>query len=399
MHNIVYLDHAAATPVSEKVLAAMLPYMTGDKFYNPGAAYLPAVQVRREYEQAKDRIAHAIGGKGSEILMTAGATESINLAFTAVGAVGLDSEILVSEIEHKSVMEAARNARSDFRTIRVTSGGIADLDDLRKKITPRTRLISVALVNGELGTVQPLSDIAAMVRAERERRLAIGDASPLWLHSDASQGVGLLDVHVARLGVDMLTLNAAKVYGPKQVGALWARAGIKLQPIVVGGGQESGLRSGTENVAGAVGLAMAIEEAERTKSSELQRVGELKTAFIASLYHTLHEKAIAEPKKVAIIGEKKRQLASFIPLTITGIDAERLVFALENRSVLVGTGAACAASRGEHSHVLRAIGLSDEQIAGSLRITLGKLNTLENTKRAAEIIAEEIAKECHRQFG
>ncbi|HEY5695631.1 MAG TPA: aminotransferase class V-fold PLP-dependent enzyme, partial [Candidatus Saccharimonadales bacterium] len=261
-------------------------------------------------------------------------------------------------------------------------------DAIEKAIRPDTQLVSVALANNELGTVQPLRDIAAVVQKIRKARLAEGNTIPLYLHSDASQGAGLIDVHVARLGVDLLTLNAGKVYGPKQAGLLWAASHVRLAPQIVGGGQERGLRSGTENVAGTVGFAKAMELAERHRKSESERLRKLRDDLEAQL-------TLAFPSAV-VSGNRKRRLPGHLHISFPGLDAERLVFALEARGVLVATGSACAANKGTRSHVLTAIGLAPEVADGSLRLTLGHLSTTENTQRAGSIIIEEVQRERTR---
>ncbi|MDR0397599.1 MAG: cysteine desulfurase [Candidatus Nomurabacteria bacterium] len=384
MTDFIYLDHAAATPMSERVLKAMQPFFS-ERFFNPSSPYLPAVEVKRSYEAAKDALARTIGAKGSDLVMTAGATESINLAFTAA-----QGKVLVSAVEHQSVLEAAKKT-GDFELIPVNRHGMVDLSALQVPYLQKVGLVSVALVNNELGTIQPISDIAVLVSAERRRRLQAGDKRPIYLHCDASQGFGLLDVNVARLGVDMLTLNAGKIYGPKQVGLLWVRPGVRLQPVVVGGGQELGLRSGTENVAGAVGFAAAAMDAKKHAGSELKRLAVLKKLMSSKL-----ETGISD---VMFLGSSKKQLASFLPITVPGVDAERLVFTLENDGILLSTGAACAANKGARSHVLEAIGLSDEEASGSLRISLGKLNNEANVAAAADKIIAVIKAEKARIKG
>jgi cysteine desulfurase len=390
--DIIYLDHAAATPVSERAIRAMQPYLA-ERFFNPSAPYLPAAEVRREYNHAKDDIAACIGAKGSDLVMTAGATESINLAFTSVAS-SLPSasspRVLVSAIEHPAVLEAAKKAGA-YELIGVAKQGNIATQSLQGRTLEGVGLVSVALVSNELGTIQPISDIAAAVKAERLRRLQTGNKVPIYLHTDASQGFGLLDVNVARLGVDMLTLNAGKIYGPKQVGLLWVKPGVRLQPVVAGGGQELGLRSGTENVAGVVGFAAAAQEAKKHAKSELKRLLELK--------QLMTDKLQAGIKDLVLLGNTKKQLASFLPITIPGVDAERLVFVLEQDGVLVSTGAACAANKGSRSHVLSAIGLSDTEIAGSLRISLGKLNDEANVSRAADLIIAAVQAERERLNG
>jgi cysteine desulfurase len=376
----IYLDHAAATPLDPKVLTAMQPYFSDD-FYNPSAPYAPAVKVRRAYEQAKQTIAQTIGGRGDEIVITAGATESINLAFNSIGG-----HVVTANVEHHAVLEAAK--RYDHTIVEADERGMVSADSIRKAITPQTRLVSIALANNELGTIQPLRDIAEVVRRERDARLARGDHTPIYLHSDASQGVGQLDVNVARLGVDLLTLNAAKVYGPKQVGLLWAASHVTLAPQIVGGGQERGLRSGTENVAGTVGFAKALELANEHRKFESDRLRKLRDSLQARLVATFPGAILS--------GHQKHRLAGHLHISFPQLDAERVLFALESRSVLVATGSACAANKGTRSHVLTAIGLAPEVADGSLRMTLGHLSNEENIAAAAQIIIEEVQREYDR---
>ena len=374
---MIYLDHAAATPVGKKVLEAMRPYFDED-FFNPSAAYLPAKKVAHDYEEAKGVIAHAIGAKANDLIMTAGATEANNLAFSVVS---LDGSVLYLSIEHDSVRKVAEQYNGE--TIKVDKNGRIDLDDLKNKITDDTILISVALANNELGTIQPLSEIAAIIRKIKLDRLARGIKKPLYLHSDASQAMNLLNVNVARLGVDLLTINAAKVYGPKGVGALYVSHEVKLKPTIFGGGQEQGLRSGTENVPGVIGFAKAVEEAEKHKNGNRKKYAEFKKILLSEL------------KDYELVN-KKHSLDNFIVLCYNGIDAERLIFLLEDKGVYVSTGAACAANKGLKSHVLAAIGLTDSEIDGSLRLTLGETNDEKQIHEAAKLINEVVALEKRR---
>ena len=377
---IIYLDHAAATPVDPKVVAAMSSYFSDD-FYNPSAPYSPAITVRRAYEAAKDSIGHSIGTKGDEIVMTAGATESINLAFYSIGG-----HIVTANIEHHAVIEAAK--QFDHTFVAADERGFISAAAVKAAIRPDTRLVSIALANNELGTIQPLRDIAEVVRRERESRLARQDKTPIYLHSDASQGVGQLDVNVARMGVDLLTLNAAKVYGPKQVGLLWSASHVVLKPQVVGGGQERGLRSGTENVAGAIGFAKALELASEHRKYESDRLSKLRNDL---------EKKLTDAFPQAVLsGHRRHRLAGHLHISFPDLDAERVLFSLESRGVLVATGSACAANKGTRSHVLTAIGLAPQVADGSLRLTLGHLSNEENMATAADYIIEEVTKEYAR---
>jgi cysteine desulfurase len=374
---MIYLDHAAATPVSDKVLEAMKPYF-GAEFFNPSAAYLPAKKVSADYDKAKGVIAHAIGAKTSDLIITAGATEANNLAFTCIS---LDGSMLYLETEHDSVRRAAESYGG--KAIRVLPTGLIDLDDLRNKITDETELISVSLANNELGTIQPLTEIAGIIRDVKFDRLKRGVKKQLLLHSDASQALNLLDISVARLGVDLLTLNAAKVYGPKGVGALYVAHGVKLKPLTVGGGQENGLRSGTENVPGVIGFAKAVELAKEHLNGNRKK------------YANWRKLLLSELKDYELVN-KKHSLDNFVVVMFEGLDAERLIYLLEEKEIYVATGAACAASKGKKSHVLKAIGLTDAQIAGSLRLTMGETNTEEQIKEAARIINETVKAEKER---
>ena len=379
---MIYLDYAAATPLSEKAKRAMLPYFD-EKFFNPSAAYLPATDVRREYEQAKADIAHVIGAKAADLVMTSGATEANSLVFASIPD---EAEVLISAVEHPSILENAK--QKNYQVITVDNSGRVNLDDLRAKITPNTQLVSICLASSELGTIQPLSDISRIIAEERTRRAFAGEKTPIYLHSDASQGLGLMEVKVSRLGVDLLTINAAKVYGPKGIGALYVGHSVRLKPQTHGGGQELGLRSGTENVPATIAFATAILEAEKHLAGERKRLADLRAKFKKMLVEKI--------EGVEFLGKEKTQLANFMPISVPGLDAERLIFALEEYEVYLSTGAACAASKGEKSPTLRAIGLSDAQIAGSLRITLGRPTGLDDVEKASDAIADVVAKERAR---
>jgi cysteine desulfurase len=381
--TICYLDHAAATPMDKRVVAAMQPFFS-DRFFNPSSPYAPAVGVRHDYHDAKARLAATFGAKADEIIITAGATESINLAFAS-----FEGHSVISAIEHDAVLAAA-GTRS-HTLIQPTEKGVIVPEMVAEAIQPDTQLVSVQLANNEIGTIQPVRLIAEVVKTIRQERLSNGDTTPLLLHSDGSQGFGQIDVHVARLGVDLLTLNAAKMYGPKQVGLLWAKAGIAIAPQILGGGQERGLRSGTENVAGVVGFAKAAELAELHRHAETKRLSKLRD----DMEHKLRERF---PDSI-VSGHIKKRLPGSLHISFAGLDAERLIFRLETKGIYVATGSACAANKNTRSHVLEAIGLPSEMADGSLRLTFGKLSTDENCQRAATIIIEEVEQEYARIHG
>ncbi len=378
---IIYLDHAAATPLDPKVLAVMQPYFS-ERFFNPSSPYAPAIAVRRDYDAAKAKIASVLGAQPGELVMTAGATESINLAFS-----GRQGHVVTTAIEHQAVLAAA--SRHEHTLVSVDLHGRVDPEQVRRAITPQTWLVSIGLANNEIGTVQPLAKIAEIIRKVRSERLEQGNNTPIYLHSDASQGVGQIDINVARLGVDMLTVNAAKVYGPKQVGLLYAARSVELEPQIVGGGQEQGRRSGTENVAGVIGMAKALELADSGRKTEVRRLSGLRDALEGRLVDAFPDAMIS--------GHGKHRLAGHLHISFPGIDAERLVFSLEARGVLVATGSACAANKGTRSHVLEAIGLAPEVADGSLRLTLGKSSDEESVELAAQAITEVVTREKERQ--
>lgn len=386
---MIYLDHAAATPVDRRVLEAMEPYFT-EEFFNPSSPYLPAKKVASDYESAKAVIAHAIGAKASDLVITAGATEANNLAFTAISPSATESAlfsaglVLYLETEHDSVRRVAE--ASGGKAIKVLPNGVIDLGDLKAKITDETEMISVALVNNELGTIQPMAEIAGIIREVKLDRMKRGIKTQLLLHSDASQALNLLEINVARMGVDLMTVNSAKIYGPKGVGALYVSHDARLKPLTVGGGQENGLRSGTENVPGVIGFAKAVELAKEHLNGNRKK------------YASFRKILLDELQGYELIN-KKHVLDNFIVLCYNGIDAERLIFLLEEKGVYVATGAACAASKGVRSHVLKAIGLSDSQIAGSLRVSLGETNTEEQMHEVTKIINEIVLAERERING
>ena len=261
----IYLDHAAATPVDPNVLSAMQPFFS-QNFYNPSANYSAANEVRKSLESARSKVAHWLGARSSEIIFTAGGSEANNLAIHGVMRQFPKANIVVSAIEHESVLVAAEYY--DIRLVSVQPDGRLDLEDLAKKIDKNTVLVSIMHANPEIGTVQPLRDISKIVA---EARRSSSRKLPILFHTDACQAANYLDLHVARLGVDLMTINGGKIYGPKQSGALYVKAGVELLPLIDGGGQERGLRSGTENVAGAIGLAEALDIVQSTRHDEVAR--------------------------------------------------------------------------------------------------------------------------------
>lgn len=378
--RIYYLDHAAATPCDPRVVSVMQPYLT-DLFFNPSASYAGGQQAKKALEEARERIGLILGAKANDIIFTAGATESINLAL--LGAVPRNGHIVISGVEHPAVFEAAK--QRSYSVAVVDSRGYVTPEAVREAITDETTLVSIALADNEFGTVQPIADIARMLEIVREERKSRGVMTPLYLHTDGSQAALSLDVKVSRLGVDMLTLNAGKTYGPKQVGLLWVKPQVKIVSLIYGGGQERSLRSGTENVAGAVGFAEALEGAQQGRHEENARLKGMRHALIEQLQRELPD--------MVVDGHPKRHLPGHLHIHIPGLDAERVVFHLDNEGIYIATGAACAANKATRSPSLEAVGLSAEEADGSLRITLGHLNAEQDIPYIAERIAAAIQAE------
>jgi len=361
MKKQIYLDYAAATPLDSRVLSAMKPYFSG-YFHNPSASYLPARAARQKLEEARAAVANIIGARPGEVVFTAGATEANNLAVQGVMRAYPKAELRVGAIEHDSVLKPAELYGA--QTIAVTALGLVDVSKLAKLVSPDTVLVSVMLVNNELGTIQSLAEIAGLVAQIRADRQKNKNGLPLYLHTDAAQAGNYLDLHVSSLGVDLMSVNGGKLYGPKQSGFLYIKAGVNLRALIYGGGQEKGLRSGTENLAAAVGLAKALEIAQTRRTKETRKTLELRNIFA-----TLLQKSI---KHAVINGQSKKNSPHLLSVTIPGTDNERLMMELDELGIQCGVSSACSASNEQPSHVLSAIGLSDKQIRSTLRFSLGR---------------------------
>jgi cysteine desulfurase len=369
----IYLDYAAATPLDPTVLLAMQPYYS-EMFFNPSASYSSALKTKQALSQARKRLAYWLGAKEAEIIFTAGATEANNLAVQGVMQLYPDSNIVVSSIEHESVLAPASSY--DVRLVNIHSDGRLDLDDLEQKIDNNTVLVSIMLANNEIGTIEPLKEAAKIIthrRRSRENKL------PLYLHSDAAQAANYLDLHAARLGVDMMSINGGKIYGPKQSGALYIKTGVILKPIIQGGGQERNLRSGTENVVGSIGLAAALDKAQTIRHEETYRLKILQQKLIGLLEDNI--------EALTINGSLKQRLPNNVHFSLTGKDNERLLFELDELGIMAAAGSACSASSDEPSHVLAALGKSLAEAQSSIRLTLGRQTTIEDITFTARTIA------------
>ncbi len=369
MNNLIYLDYAAATPVDQEVLAAAKPFFT-EAYYNPSALYKSSKEVSAALEAARSKVAHYLGVRSPEIIFTAGGTEANNLAISGIMNNFPDANIVISAIEHDSVIEPA--AKYDCRQVKVNNQGLIDVDSLRASIDDQTVLVSVMYANNEIGTIQPLAKIGSIIDEVKRARRAAGNNLPLYFHSDACQAANYLDLKVHKKQLDLMTLNGGKIYGFKQTGALFVTSGIDLNPLIVGGGQERNRRSGTENVAGAIGFAAALSKAQDMRLQETERLSKIQKTFIAMLEERI-------PGAV-INGSLEKRLPNNVNITIAGQDNERLIMALDEAGIMAAAGSACSASSEDPSHVLKAIGLADDQAQASLRFTMGRGTTIDQIK-------------------
>ena len=376
MDHPIYLDYAAATPIDPRVALAMQPY-TELLFYNPSATYLKAVEVRHALEQARGSVALQMGCRPSEIIFTAGGTEANNLAIYGIMRLHPNANIVVSAIEHEAVLAPA--AEYNPRVVQPTQGGFIEPSAVEAVINDDTVLVSIMYANNEVGTVQPIHKLSQLVRKIRRDRKDRGVLMPLYLHTDACQAANYLDLKVSRLGVDLMTLNGGKVYGPRQSGVLYVRGGLQLRPLIIGGGQERGLRSGTENVAHAIGIAYALEIAQTIRHDESKRTQSLQRQFIELLSKHV-------PQAV-INGSLKHRLPNNIHITIPGIDNERLLMQLDEVGIMAAAGSACSAGNDEPSHVLRALGIPDQLARSSIRFTMGHSTTSDEVLRVVTELA------------
>jgi cysteine desulfurase len=378
--NQLYFDYAAATPMDPVVADAMRPYLT-ERFFNPSATYAAAMAVRKDVEAARACVAHWLGARPTEVIFTAGGTEANNLAIRGVLAQFPEGKVVVSAIEHESVLATAHECGG--RTAPVSPNGIVDVPALIRMVDDQTVLISVMYANNEVGTIQPIRQIAAEIQKIRAARKTAGNQLPLYLHTDAAQAAMCLDLHAARLGVDLMTLNAGKIYGPKQVGVLYAASHVWLHAQITGGGQERGARSGTENVSGVIGLAKALDLVQERRHDEARRLQALQKLFFDLLEQTI--------PSVVVNGSRKSRLPNNVHVTIPGQDNERLIFALDEQGILCAAGSACSASNEEPSHVLRAMGVSEKDAQSSLRFTMGLHTTEDDVRTAAGILRSLVA--------
>jgi cysteine desulfurase len=383
MDDTVYLDHAATTPLDPEVLAAMLPYFT-ERYGNPSSIYQLGQQSRAAVDQARAACARVLECDPAEIIFTSGATESDNLALRGIawGArlglrdSGARPHIVTTAIEHHAVLHTAQSLEQQgFSATYVApdSRGIVDPEAIAAAVRPETCLISVMYANNESGAIQPLQEIAAVARVHG-----------VPFHTDGVQAAGTLPLHVDALGVDLLSLSAHKFYGPKGVGLLYVRRGTPLDFQQKGGGQEQGRRGGTENVPGIVGLAVALERADGWRDAYADHCARLRDRLADGLFAAIPDATLNGPDDPSL------RLPNNLNVTIPGVQGETLLLSLDVLGVAASAGSACTTGNTEPSHVLRAMGLSDEACRSALRFTVGRSNTEEQIDDAIGALVESV---------
>ncbi len=372
---MIYMDHSATSPVDPEVFKAMEPYFV-DNFGNASTLYSLGREARKAMESARAQVASLIGAKPEEVIFTSGGTESDNIAIkgTAYRMKDKGNHIITSAIEHPAVRETCKYLEKngfEVTYLPVYEEGIVRVSDLEDAITDKTILITIMHANNEIGTIQPIAEIGKIAREKK-----------IYFHTDAVQTVGKIPVNVEEMNVDMLSLSAHKVYGPKGIGALYVKKGIRLEPIIHGGGHEKGLRPGTENVSGIMGLGKACELAEKNLLDN--------TKYITNLRDKLIDGILDSVEQSYLNGHRTKRLPNNVNLRFAGIEGESLVLHLDSKGISGSTGSACSSKSLEPSHVLMALGMEHVDAHGSLRLTLGKENTEEEVNYVIESVKEVV---------
>ena len=374
---MIYMDHSATSPVDPEVFEAMKPYFI-DSFGNASTLYSLGREGKKAMESAREEVASIIGAETKEIIFTSGGTESDNIAIlgTAYKLKKKGNHIITSDIEHPAVDETCKYLEKNGFTVTylpVYEDGIVKVKDLEDAITDKTILITIMHANNEIGTIQPITEIGR-----------IAHENNIYFHTDAVQTVGKIPVNVKELNVDMLSLSAHKLYGPKGIGALYLRQGVRIEPIMHGGGHEKGIRPGTENVPGIVGLGKACSIAKENLQMDAQK--------LTSLREMLIDNVLAENEDSYLNGHRTKRLPNNANFRFTGIEGESLILHLDAKGIATSTGSACSSIKLEPSHVLMAIGLKEVEAHGSLRISLGHENTEEDIEYTITAIKEVVEK-------
>lgn len=379
----IYLDHAATTPMRDEVLEAMMPYFSRT-FANPSSLYGAAQDARMAIDKARDTVSMILGSRKSEIVFTSGGTESDNTAIkgAAFALQQTGDHIITTAVEHHAVLHACHQLEQfgfKISYLPVDKYGMVDPADVDRLITDQTVLVSVMLANNEVGTIQPVAEISRIIK-EHEQRMN----RTIMLHSDAVQGAGFLDLNVNHLGVDLLSLSSHKIYGPKGAGILYIRHRKPFTPQQVGGGQERERRSGTEDVAGIVGTAMALSLAETERPATTDRCLFLRNILIEEISQTVPDSYLN--------GHVEKRLPNNVNFSFKGVEAEPILIGLDLSGIAASSGSACTSASLEPSHVLLAMGQDVQLARSSLRITLGRENTETEVRKFLETLPSLVQK-------
>ncbi len=385
----IYLDYCATTPVHAEVMEAMLPYFR-NYFGNPSSVHTFGKVARVAIDEAREKVARLIGSHSEEIIFTSGGTESDNLAISGVvyASENKGNHIITTNIEHPAVLNNCNHLNDrgfEVTCLPVNRDGLVDPDDVEKAIRGDTVLISVMHANNEIGTIEPISEIGTIAR---ERGICF--------HTDAVQTVGKIPVDVNQLNVELLSLSGHKIYGPKGIGALYIKKGTKITPTLYGGGQERGLRHGTENVAGIVGLGKACEVAFRDLASQMEE--------LRNLRDYLQTQILEEISDVYVNGHPVKRLPHILNISVESVEGESIVRDLDNKGIAISASSACTSDSIEISHVILALGIPRDRAGGTVRISLGRDNTLEEVSNTSEALNETVEKlrmmaELEESFG
>ncbi|HII84679.1 MAG TPA: cysteine desulfurase NifS [Methanobacterium subterraneum] len=372
-----YMDHSATSPVDPEVLEAMLPYFK-ESFGNASTLYSLGREARTAMEKARKQVASLIGARAEEVYFTSGGTESDNLAIkgTISRLKGKGNHIITSAIEHPAVEETCKYLEKNGYTVTylpVGEDGIVKMEDLKDSIREDSILITIMHANNEIGTIQPIKEIGALAREKG-----------IYFHTDAVQSVGKIPVNVEDMKVDLLSISAHKLYGPKGVGALYIRKGVRIDPLFHGGGHEREMRPGTENIPGIVGLGKACQLAEENLDKNMEYVSSLRDKLIKGVLEGIEQSFLN--------GHPNKRLPNNANFRFSSIEGESLILQLDVKGINASTGSACSSNKLEPSHVLMAIGLEEVDAHGSLRISLGKANTPEDVDYTIDAISEVVGK-------
>jgi len=371
---LIYLDNAASTQIHENVLESMLPYLK-EQYGNPSSIHRYGRLAHKAIEKARKQIAQLINADPTEILFTSGGTESNNTALYGISEKRPNSQIITSSIEHDAILEPCKRlAKNGYNVvyISVDEKGMMNLEVLEKSLSDNTCLVSIMFANNEVGTIEPISKIAKLCNEKN-----------IPFHTDAIQAIGKIPIDVKKLGIDLLSISSHKINGPKGIGALYVRKGIDIDPIILGGGQENGLRSGTENVANIVGFGKACEIANLNLSENISHMKKLRDILVL--------KILKEIPGVTLNGHPENRLPNNAHFTFLGVAGEDLIIKLDEYGIAASTGSACSVHTQKASHVLEAMGYSYEQITGSLRLTLGLYNTESQIDETVNILKKVTA--------